>query len=86
MSEEKPDVFEWTDDLIKKGATGDPRFRPINYAEAYGRLSGMIQHLAIRASFNHIDHRSDILRVSREERELRELIEAQQKANLESKI
>lgn len=86
MSEEKPDVFEWADEKIKKYVVGEPRFKPINYAEAYGRLSGMIQHLAIRASFNHIDHRADILRASLEERQLRERIEAQQKANLESKI
>lgn len=86
MSEDNPDVFERADNLIKKLATGEPRFEPVNYAEAWGRLSGIIQHIALRASFNHIDHRADILRASLEERELRERIEAQQKANLESKI
>lgn len=63
-------------------------FKPIDYALAYGELSGKIQWLAIRAKFAHptkgIDLKTDVEGVALEERQIRERIDALHAANMEA--
>jgi hypothetical protein len=83
MSEDKPDVFERADMLIKALAMG-PGFRPVDYAGAYGSLSGKIKYLAIASRLPAEDLQKLIQRVALEEQELSDQLSAQHAANMEA--
>lgn len=68
-----------------------PEYKPLDYALAYGRLSGLIQFLAVRAKFakrpedpGEIDLKAEIERAALEERKIAAEMDAQLRANMET--